>query len=95
MRVTIEEIYQDLYNLALEEGYITGICSLNEPTDKEIKEYYENVLAICSKYIPKYKKFMPKKYFKNETTLEEKGKMISELAEENFKQIIYGLVYQK
>lgn len=93
MKITIKEVFDDLYELAYQEGYLSGICDSMDDTEDYEEEYHENVLNICQKYIPNYKNFVPEKYFK-ETNWNDKGVILSHLTEENFREIIYGLMYQ-
>ena len=94
MNISIKELFNDIYFLAQEEGYFSGICESSSITKADEINYFENMLEICSKYIPEYEKYIGNNFFNEKTSLEEKGKMLSELAEENFRQIIYGLVNQ-
>lgn len=92
MKITINELVNDLYALAEEEGYFSCLCEHSEVTLGDQKDYYYNILDITEKYIPEYEKFMGSQYFKKETTFEEKGQMLSGLAMENFREIFAGLV---
>lgn len=92
MKVTIDELINDFYKLAEEEGYLSCLCEYDVITEDDEKDYYYSILNITEKYIPEYETFMGSQYFKKETTFEEKGQMLSDLALQNFKEIFTGLV---
>lgn len=92
MKITIDELVKDFYKLGDEEGYFSCLCEHCEITEKDEKEYYENILEITEKYIPNYEKFMGSQFFEEDTTFEEKGQMLSGLCLENFKEIFTELV---
>lgn len=91
IKITLDELITDFYKLADEEGYFSCLCEHCEITKNDEIEYYNNILMIVEKYIPKYEKFLGSQYFKEETTYEQKGQMLSQLAMNNFKELFYGL----
>lgn len=92
MKISAKELFDDIYFLAQEEGYFSAICDLSSVTKTDEINYFENMLEICSKYIPEYKKFLPDNFNDETIALDTKGLMLSQLAEENFRQILNGLV---
>ena len=89
MKFNIKEIFDDIYRLAEEEGYLTGVCECFNDTYELEYNYHENILEICSKYIPDYEKYLPEQYYDEDTNWEQKGKILSDLTEEVFREIIY------
>ena len=92
MKITANELLEDIYRLGSEEGYFSCLCEYNEIINDDEEEYYLNILDIVEKYIPNYEKYMPPNFFNKETSFEEKGQMLSDLGIENFKQIINGII---
>jgi len=91
MKVSIKEIFDDLYKLAQEDGYMSALCNF-EPNDDEIHEFFITNEEITLKYIPNYKKFIRKDF--DELDDYDKACALLELNIENFREIIYGLMYQ-
>lgn len=90
--LSIQEIVNDFYILAQEEGFLSGIHENGDYDADACESYYDKMLELAKKYIPNYKKYMSKGFFDESVNIEEKGLMLSQLLEENFKEIFYKLV---
>ena len=91
IELSIQEIVQDFYNLAQEEGYISGLTANGDyPTD-EIEKYRDFMIKMGKKYIPNILEKHVSEFF-SEKELDEQGLEISGILEENFKEIFYKLV---
>ena len=90
--VSIQEICNDFFRLGIEEGFLSGVFDDGSYDADYVESYYDTILQMTKKYIPTYKKHVDKDYFKEETELHEKGLLLSQMLEENFKEIICNLV---
>ena len=91
IKISIQEIFNDLYSVAQEEGYLCGLCDGNQPEQKDFIYYHNHMKDIAKKYIPKWKEIIDEEYWKIEEE-GEKGLILSNLLIENFREIIYGLI---
>lgn len=91
IELTIQEIFNDLFFLAQEEGYLSGLADCEGINEEKEIEYHCNMRNLINKYIPKWDKIVDKKYFSDINDYE-KGLILSEILTKNFKEIIYQLV---
>lgn len=91
IQLSIQEIVQDFYNLAQEEGYISGLTTKGDYPANEIEKYRDFMIEMGKKYIPNIlEKHVSKKFWKKE--MDEQGLEISGILIDNFKEIFYKLV---
>ena len=90
--LSIQEIVNDFYCLAEEEGYLSGLAEVGccEETDKEL--YHQKIKELIEKYMPNYLSKIDERYFADDASEDEKGVILSTKLTENFKEIFYGLV---
>ena len=81
----------DFYNLAEEEGYLTGLAEGIAITDNETKSYHNFMINMIDKYIPNWRDKIDDEYW-SETEEDGKGVILSTLLCKNFKEIFYKLV---
>ena len=91
IELTIQEIFNDLFFLAQEEGYLSGLADCECISEEKEIEYHCYMRDLIEKYIPKWNDIVDKKYF-SDIDDHEKGLMLSKILTENFKEIIYQLV---
>lgn len=92
IKLTIQEIVKDFYSLGETEGFLTGLSTGLELSDKDTKEYHSYMKELMNKYLPKWEDVIDKKYFEKELDEVEKGMILSIELYENFKHIFYQLV---
>lgn len=92
IELTIQEIVNDFYSLAEEEGYYTGLCEGFNLSDEDFIVYHEFMKELIEKYIPNYKKHIDKEYFDKDISESEKGCILSKMLIENFQKMFYNLV---
>ena len=92
IKLTIQEIVDDFYSLGEEEGYLTGLSTGLELTEKDTKKYHDYMIDLMNKYLPNWKTKIKKDYFDKEKNNIEKGMILSIELHENFKHIFYQLV---
>jgi len=90
--LSIQEIVNDFHRLGIEEGFLSGVFNDGSYDASYVEEYYDTMLQMTKKYIPTYEKHVNEVFFDKETELHEKGLMLNELLEKNFKEIFYKLV---
>ena len=91
IKLTIQEIVKDYYNLAQEEGYLTGLAEAGYCNDSDKKEYHENMKNMIDKYLPTWKDKIDKRYWEN-IEEDEKGLILSTTLCMNFEKIFFQLV---
>ena len=92
IRLTIQEIVNDYYSLAEEEGYLSGLAEVGccEESDKE--SYHNKMKELIDKYLPSWRNKIDDKYWEKDTSEDEKGIILSTILCKNFKEIFYQLV---
>ena len=93
IELSIQEICNDFYKLAYEEGFYAGTLEEFNGYDADrAEEYFDKMLDLIKKYIPTYEKHLNHKFYDEDLMLDEKGLMLSQMLEENFKEIICNLI---
>lgn len=92
IELSIQEICNDFFRLGIEEGFLSGVLNDGSFDADYVEEYYDTILQMTKKYIPTWKKHVNPEYFEKETELHEKGIMLSQMLEENFKELICNLI---
>lgn len=92
IELSIQEICNDFFRLGVEEGFLSGVFDDGTYDADYVEEYYDTVMQMIKKYIPTWEKHVNEEYFNEETELHEKGLMLSQMLEENFKEIICNLI---
>lgn len=87
IRLSIQEIVNDFYSLAEEEGYLTGLAEGIAITDNETKSYHNFMINMINKYIPNWKDKIEDDYWKDNLNETDKGVMLSTILCKNFKEI--------
>lgn len=90
--LSIQEIVNDFYSLAEEEGFLTGLAEVGACEEEDKKSYHNKMKEMIEKYMPNYKNHIDKRYFADDATEDEKGVILSTSLCENFREIFYGLV---
>ena len=91
IRLSIQEIVNDFYSLAEEEGYLSGLADSTSITDEDTKNYHNFMINLIDKYIPNWKNKIDESYW-TEKSEDGKGVIISTLLCKNFKEIFYKLI---
>ena len=91
IKLTIQEIVNDFYNLAQEEGYLSGLGDCQGINKKNEMEYHYNMKDMIDKYIPNWNEKVDKEYF-SDISDADKGLILSTILTDNFKEIFYQLI---
>ena len=91
IKISIQEIVNDFYSLAEEEGFISGLAEGFELSENDKKEYHNFMKDMIDKYLPNWKEKIEEKYWELNNE-DEKGIILSTILCENFKEIFYQLV---
>ena len=91
IRLSIQEIVNDFYSLAEQEGYLSGLAEGFELNDNDKNHYHSFMVDLIDKYIPNWRNKIDENYW-TETSEDGKGVIISTLLCKNFKEIFYKLV---
>ena len=92
IKLTIQEIVNDYYNLAETEGFLSGLAEANYCTEEDTIEYHNKMKDMINKYLPSWKKNINERYWANDASEDEKGVILSTVLCENFKEIFYQLI---
>lgn len=92
IKLTIEEIIKDFYNLGEEEGYLTGLAEGLELENNDFKNYHNFMKNLIDKYLPTWRSKIKKEYWEENKTEYEKGLILSTELYKNFEYIFYQLV---
>ena len=92
IKLTIQEIVKDFYNLGEKEGYISGLSEGLKLKEKDLNSYHIFLKEMIDKYIPNWKEKIDKRYWEKECTTDEKGLIISSILYRNFTEIFYKLI---
>lgn len=88
IKLSIQEIVQDFYNLGETEGYLTGLAENLELSEKDIDMYFSFMENLGKKYLPK----TFEGFIKEENNNLENGMELSKILYKNFKEMFYQLV---
>ena len=87
IQLSIQEIVEDFYSLGEKEGYLTGLSEGFEISDNDIKSYFDFMVKLGKKYLPK----TYESYIKSESDLNN-GIKLSKILYDNFKEIFCQLI---
>lgn len=92
IKLTIQEIVLDYEQMIRCEEHITTLEDIDQLSDDDLKDFKNDMQKMIEKYIPNYKRFVPVTYFSDETSDKNKAVILSDMLQENFKEIFYQLV---
>ena len=88
IRVSIQEITHDFYNLGETEGYLTGLSEAVILGEKEIENYCKFIFDMAKKYLPN----TFEKYKNNDEKDIDNAIKLSSILFENFTEIFCKLI---
>lgn len=86
--LSIQEIINDFYQLGETEGYLTGLSEGFELTEKDMKNYFDFMVNMAKKYIPK----TFENYISKDEDYVNNGMELSSALFNNFKEIFCKLI---
>ena len=92
IRLSIQEIVVDYEIMTREDERITMLEEMGRLNDDDGVNYKNEMERIAVKYIPNYMEHVPSEYSSSETSSKEKGTILYNILEKNFKEIFYGLI---
>ena len=92
IRLTIQEIVVDYEIMTREDERITMLEEMDKLNDADGVYYKNEMERIAEKYIPNYLDKVPDNYSSVSTSSKEKGTILYNILEKNFREIFYGLV---
>lgn len=92
IKLTIQEIVLDYEQMIRCEEHITTLEDIDQLSDDDLNDFKNDMQKMIEKYIPNYKRFVPVTYFSDETSDKSKAGILSDMLQENFREIFYQLV---
>ena len=92
IKLTIQEIVVDYEIMTREDERIAMLGEMGKLNDADGVNYKKEMERIAEKYIPNYLDRVPGEYSSPETSSKEKGTILYNILERNFREIFYGLV---
>lgn len=92
IKLTIQEIVLDYEQMIRIEEHISTLEDIDQLSGDDLKDYKKDMQKMIEKYIPNYKRFVPVSYFLDETSDKSKAGILSDMLQENFREIFYQLV---
>lgn len=92
IKLTIQEIVNDYYSLAEEEGYLSGLAEVGCCEEDDKIFYHNKMKSLIEKYLPSWRNKIDKRYWAKDASEDEKGVILSTILCENFREIFYQLV---
>ena len=91
IKLTIQEIVVDYEIMTREDERMTMLEEMGRLDDVDGVNFKNEMERIAEKYIPNYLDKVSKRYSSPETSSREKGTILYNILEKNFKEISYGL----
>ena len=92
IKLTIQEIVVDYEIMTREDERINMLGEMGKLDDADGVNYKNEMERIAEKYIPNYLDKVPSNYSSGNTSSKEKGTILYNILEKNFREIFYGLV---
>lgn len=92
IRLTIQEIVNDYEGLVRYDEKMENLFDGNMADDAAVSDFFNYVEGLTEKYLPTYKRHVPKEYFSKGTSEYDKSLILYNMVYENFKEIFYQLV---
>lgn len=90
--LSIQEIVEDYERLVRYDEKL-GLMFDHENADEDtIDEFFSYLEKLTAKYIPTYKRHVPKQYFLNDVSTYDKALILYNMLYTNFKEIFYNLI---
>ena len=90
--VSIQEIVHEFEELVrFEERRIT-LDEIDMLDESDCEEFLNETEQIAQKYIPNYLEILPDDYYSPRSDLKDKAMIISEMLQDNFREIFFKLV---
>ena len=92
IKLTIQEIVNDFESIIRFEEHITTLDEIDQLDDENSVEFLIDADMMIRKYIPNYESLPQIKDISSKTSDKQKAMILSNLLQENFKEIFYGLI---
>ena len=92
IKLTIQEIVNDFESIIRFEEHITTLEEIDQLDDENSVEFLIYADMMIRKYIPNYENLPQIKDISSKTSDKQKAMILSNLLQENFKEIFYGLI---
>ncbi len=90
--VSIQEIVHEFEELVRFEERIITLDEIDMLDESDCEEFLKETEHIAQKYIPNYLEILPDDYYSPRSDSKDKAMIISEMLQDNFREIFFKLV---
>lgn len=92
IKLTIQEIVNDYECLVRYDERLDVHFDFKKATDETIDDFYHGMVRLIEKYIPNYRKHLPKEFYSDESSRYDQALILYNMLYGNFKEIFYQLI---